>query len=56
MVPAWNIAPGDELSGGVRVLSVDREARGRTVRILTDEPASADLPGDAQIVVLRRCQ
>lgn len=56
LVEAWNLTPGDKLAGGIRVLSVDREVRHRTVRIVTDEPASADLPGDSPVAILRRLQ
>jgi hypothetical protein len=54
IVEAWNLDAGDELPGGVQVVSVHREVVKRTVRIVTDEPASADLPGDSPIAVVRR--
>lgn len=54
LVDAWNLTPGDELPGGVRVISVNREVCARTVRVLTDEPASANLPGDSPVPVVRR--
>ena len=53
-VKAWDIRAGDELPDGITVISVDREATARTVRILTDEPASAELPGDSPITVIRQ--
>jgi hypothetical protein len=53
-IEAWHLHSGDELPGGVRVLTVNREAVRRTVRVVTDEPASADLPGDSPIAVVRR--
>ena len=53
-VTAWDLVPGDELPGGVRVLTIHREPVRRTVRVVTDEPASADLPGDSPIAVVRR--
>jgi len=54
MVDAWQLNAGDELPGGVIVVSIHREATRRTVRILTDEPASADLPSDSPVAVVRR--
>ena len=54
MVAAWDLADGDELPDGVTVLSVHREARSRTVRVVTDEPATAELPGDSPVVIARR--
>ena len=54
LIDAWNLSPGDELPGGIRILAVQREVTTRAVRIVTDEPASADLPGDSPIAVVRR--
>lgn len=54
LVAAWDLTAGDELPGGVRILSVHREVRARSVRIVTDEPATAELPGDAPVPVVRR--
>lgn len=54
MVDAWDLVPGDELPGGVRVICVNREVRARSVRVLTDEPASANLPGGSPVPVVRR--
>lgn len=54
VVTAWNLTGGDELPDGITVLSVHREARGRTVRVVTDEPASAELPADSPVVIARR--
>jgi hypothetical protein len=54
LIDAWNLAPGDELPGGIRVLSVHREVVARTVRVLTDEPAASELPGDSPVPVIRR--
>ena len=53
-VAAWDLNPGDELPGGIQVLTVSREVTRRTVRVVTDEPASADLPGDSPVPVVRR--
>ena len=53
-IDAWNLRGGDELPGGVRVLTVHREPVRRTVRVVTDEPASADLPGDSPVAAVRR--
>ena len=54
VVAAWDLADGDELPDGITVLSVHREARSRTVRVVTDEPATAELPGDSPVVIARR--
>lgn len=54
IVDAWNLDAGDELPGGVTVLSVQREVTARTVRVLTDEPASAVLSGDSPVAIVRR--
>lgn len=54
LVDAWNLDPGDELPDGVRVVAVHREVTKRAVRVVTDEPASADLPGDSPVAVVRR--
>ena len=54
MVDAWNLDAGDELPGGVRVVSVHREATKRVIRVVTDEPASSNLPGDSPVAVVRR--
>lgn len=53
-IEAWHLRGGDVLPGGVRVLTVHREPVRRTVRVVTDEPASADLAGDAPVAVVRR--
>jgi hypothetical protein len=52
-VPAWHVSEGDRLPGDVTVLAVYREPVGRTVRIVTDEPASADLPAGSPVAVVR---
>jgi hypothetical protein len=54
LVDAWNLTPGDELPGGVLVVSIHREVRTRAVRVLTDEPASSELPGNSPVAVVRR--
>jgi hypothetical protein len=50
----WNLAEGDELEDGHRVLEVRRDARSGTVQVLTSEPVTTPyLPGDAPVVVMR---
>jgi len=52
---AWLVAPGDVLVGGVRVLSVRREARSRTVTISTDrQPEGIEVAGDHPVRVESR--
>lgn len=53
-VEAWHLAEGDELPGGARVLSVQREPVARTVRVATDAPQVAVLPADHPVTVARR--
>lgn len=53
-VPAWHLTEGDELPGRVMVISVQREAVRRTVRVCTDEPAVADLDADSPVAVVRQ--
>lgn len=53
-VPAWHLAEGDVLPGDFTIISVSREVRSRTVRVVTDEPAVAELPADSPVPVVRQ--
>jgi hypothetical protein len=53
-VAAWDLEEGAELPDGITVVALHRDALARTVRVVTSEPASAVLPADAPVPVVRR--
>ena len=53
-VLAWFVGEGDVLAGGAKVVSVQREAVGRTVRIATDAPQVATLHHNQPVRVVRQ--
>ena len=53
-VSAWDLREGDQLPDEVIVLSVHREPRSRTVRIMTSERVTGELPADGPVTVIRR--
>jgi hypothetical protein len=53
-VRAWDLTEGDKLPDGHLIVSLDRNARDRTVRIATTEPASTVLGTDDPVPVVRR--
>lgn len=55
-VLAWFVGEGDELPGGAKVVSVNREPVARTVRIATDAPQTATLRHDHPVPIVRRAQ
>lgn len=52
--PAWLLAEGDQLAGGAVVISVQREAVDRTVRIATTTQPEGVVLGPAEIVKVAR--
>ena len=53
-VPAWDVEIGAVLPDGHRVIDKQRDARARTVRVVTSEPTAAELPAEALIPILVR--
>lgn len=53
-VAAWDLSEGDELPEKVTVVSVSREVKSRTVRIVTDEPQVVEVAHDHQVPVVRQ--
>lgn len=52
-VPAWDLTEGDELPDGHTVMLVTRDAKSRTVRVLTSDLLLAtELPADAWVPVI----
>jgi hypothetical protein len=52
-IAAWDLAEGDVLPGERRVIEVRRDAKARTVTVVTDEPTRAVLAASDLVPVVR---